>query len=376
LNNKNCVICKESFLNVQDSNEHIIPNALGGRKKIKGFICVDCNNKTGREWDAELIKQLEPMSLYLRIKRERGETKAQIFNTSCEGTIRLKNDGSMEYPKPLIEEDYCEDTKSGIITASVRSKKEAKQLINGKKRKGYKIQNEEELLNSIEIKESYLNEAVMFNISIGGNKAGRSIVKSLLAFAIASNVKADNCMLAIRYLKEENSEACFGYWNKRDFIKNREKGIPIHCVVIKGIKQQSLLIGYIELFGIWKMVSCLSDSYNGEDFLSSYSVNPTNGEEVKIDIDFNILHSEIRDAYDYKMFSTEISQNDMSCIIKNTQESQAKQEQNRVSHNAVSKAFQSCGAEYGEISTTAHINKFNSIIWKNMEAYIKHLVIK
>jgi len=44
LKNNNCAICGKNFQDVKDSNEHIIPNALGGRKKIKGFICVDCNN--------------------------------------------------------------------------------------------------------------------------------------------------------------------------------------------------------------------------------------------------------------------------------------------------------------------------------------------
>ena len=376
MRNNNCVICNSSFENVQDSNEHIIPNALGGRKKIKGFICVDCNNITGREWDAELIKQLEPISLYLRIKRERGETKPQIFNTSSGGTIRLKNDGTMEYPKPLIKENYCEDTKSGIIYASLRTKKEAKQLIEGYKRKGYKLQNEEQLLNSIETKQSYLNESVNFNISIGGEKAGRSIVKSLLAFAIANNVKLDNCMLAIKYLKEQNIEACFGYWNNRDFIKNRERGIPIHCIALRGIKEKLLLLGYIEFFGIWRMVSCISDSYNGEDFSSSYAINPIDGNEVKIDIELNILYSEIKDAYDYKMISNETLKDDISNIIRTAQEYHVKYEQERVINNAVTKAFQSCGAKYGEFLTKEHIDKINITVWNEMEEYIKHLLIK
>lgn len=376
MKNNNCAICGQNFQNVQDSNEHIIPNAVGGRKKIKQFICVDCNSKTGREWDAELAKQLEPMSLYLRIKRERGEIRPQIFSTSKGQTIRLKNDGTMEHPKPLIKEEYCEDTKSGTIHASLRSKKEAKQLLEGYKRKGYKIQNEEELLNSLATKQSYLNEFVNFNISIGGDKAGRSIVKSLLAFAVDNDVSLDNCELAVKYLRGKGTEACFGYWNDRDFIKNREIGMPIHCLALRGIKQQSLLVGYIEFFGIWKMVSCLSDSYNGEDFLSSYAINPINGKEVKIDIDLDVLYSEISDAYDYKMVSTETLEDDMSRIIETAQESHAKQEQNRVFTNAVTKAFQSCGAECGEILTKEHINKINSIVWKEIEPYMIHLITK
>ena len=376
MNNNNCAICGKNFQNVQDSNEHIIPNAIGGRKKIKHFICVNCNNKTGTEWDAELIKQLEPMCLYLRVKRERGETNPQIFSTSDGQTIRLKNDGTMEYPKPLIQEKYCEDTKSGTIHASLRSKKEAKQLIDGYKRKGYKIQNEEEILNSLETKQSYLSESVNFNISIGGDKAGRSIVKSLLAFAVDNDVSLDNCELAVKYLREKDTEPCFGYWNDRDFIKNREIGMPTHCLGIRGIKKQSLLVGYIEFFGTWKIVSCLSDSYNGEDFLSSYAINPINGKEVKIDIDLDILYSEIRDSYDDKMVSTKTLEDDISSIIKTAQESHAKQEQNRVFTNAVTKAFQSCGAEYGEALTKEHIDKLNSIVWKEIEPYIKYLLIK
>jgi hypothetical protein len=376
MKNNNCVICDKNFQDVQDSNEHIIPNAIGGRKKIKQFICVDCNNKTGSEWDAELAKQLEPMSLYLRIKRERGEIKPQIFSTSSGKTIRLKNDGTMEYPKPLIKEEYCEDTKSGTIHAGLRSKREAKQLIDGYKRKGYKIQNEEGILNSLETKRSYLNEFVNLNISIGGDKAGRSIVKSLVAFAVCNNVNLDNCTLAIKYLREKDTEACFGYWNDRDFIKNREKGVPIHCVALRGIKEQSLLVGYIEFFGIWRIVSCLSDSYNGENFFSSYAINPINGEEIKINIDLNILHSEIRDSYDYKMFSTETFNDDMSNIISIAQEYYAKQEQDRVFSNAVDKAFKSCGAENGEILTKEHIDKINSIILKEIEPYIIHSLRK
>jgi hypothetical protein len=376
MKNNNCVICGQNFQNVQDSNEHIIPNAIGGRKKIKQFICVNCNNKTGREWDAELAKQLEPMSLYLRIKRERGEIKPQIFSTSNGQTIRLKNDGTMEHPKPLIQEKYYEETKSGTIHASVRSKREAKQLIDGYKRKGYKIQNEEGILNSLETKRSYLNEFVNLNISIDGDKAGRSIVKSLVAFAVCNNVNLDNCTLAIKYLREKDAEACFRYFNDRDFIKNRENGMPIHCVALRGIKEQSLLVGYIEFFGIWRIVSCLSDSYNGEDFFSSYAINPVNGEEVKIDIDLNILHSEIRDSYDYKMFSTETLKDDMSNIISITQAHYAKQEQDRVFSNAVDKAFKSCGAEYGEILTKEHIDKINSIIWKEIEPYMISLITK
>ena len=66
-----CALCNVEIAEQNDSKEHIIPNSIGGRKKVKGFICKDCNNKSGREWDDALAQQFNPLSLLLGIKRER-----------------------------------------------------------------------------------------------------------------------------------------------------------------------------------------------------------------------------------------------------------------------------------------------------------------
>lgn len=51
---KECALCNSNITDKNDSNEHLIPNAIGGRKKITGFICSNCNSKSGEFWDAEL----------------------------------------------------------------------------------------------------------------------------------------------------------------------------------------------------------------------------------------------------------------------------------------------------------------------------------
>ena len=53
---RQCALCGEPFADGDDSREHIIPNAIGGRKKIAGFLCRNCNSKTGKEWDSELAR--------------------------------------------------------------------------------------------------------------------------------------------------------------------------------------------------------------------------------------------------------------------------------------------------------------------------------
>jgi 5-methylcytosine-specific restriction endonuclease McrA len=38
-----CVLCENTITAETESEEHLIPNALGGRKKVSGFLCRDCN---------------------------------------------------------------------------------------------------------------------------------------------------------------------------------------------------------------------------------------------------------------------------------------------------------------------------------------------
>ena len=74
-----CALCDMEITEKNDTKEHLIPNAIGGRKKIKGFICNSCNKASGDNWDSELAKQLNPFSLFFGITRERGEAPSQLF---------------------------------------------------------------------------------------------------------------------------------------------------------------------------------------------------------------------------------------------------------------------------------------------------------
>ena len=52
-----CALCEIAITAESDSDEHLIPNALGGRRKVSGFLCRDCNSRTGETWDAALAEQ-------------------------------------------------------------------------------------------------------------------------------------------------------------------------------------------------------------------------------------------------------------------------------------------------------------------------------
>ena len=44
-----CWLCSNELTKTR---EHIIPESMGGKKTVVGFICKDCNSRTGHDWDA------------------------------------------------------------------------------------------------------------------------------------------------------------------------------------------------------------------------------------------------------------------------------------------------------------------------------------
>ena len=174
----NCALCGEQITQDNDTKEHIIPNAIGGRKKVTGFICNVCNNKSGDTWENELAKQLNPLSLFFRISRERGNAPRQKFGTTDGNEIVLEYDGSMTLPKPL----YRENIVDGQVQISIQARtiQEAKGMLKGVARK-YPNADVDSFLDNAQVKSTYSPEMMEFKLSFGGTDAGRSIVKSALA---------------------------------------------------------------------------------------------------------------------------------------------------------------------------------------------------
>ena len=64
---KICALCGCEITDRNDSEEHVIPQAIGGKLSVWGFICKDCNGRTGWGWDSVLSKQLNPLSLFFGV---------------------------------------------------------------------------------------------------------------------------------------------------------------------------------------------------------------------------------------------------------------------------------------------------------------------
>ncbi|MGN2398985.1 HNH endonuclease, partial [Klebsiella quasipneumoniae] len=134
---KKCAFCDKSLSGKNRTKEHVIPNALGGRKKTVEFICNTCNNKLGEKWDAELARQLNWFSLAVGISRERGKPPKQIVQTVKGEKYWLLNDGTLTIEKSA----YLEEVEGDAVKISLIAKNidEAKERLKGISRKYPKL---------------------------------------------------------------------------------------------------------------------------------------------------------------------------------------------------------------------------------------------
>jgi hypothetical protein len=278
-----CALCSASIASENDSKEHIVPLAIGGRRKVRNFICRDCNNKAGHQWDAELAKQFGWFSAVLDIKRESGGPSPKVkITTIDQQDVYLHAGGQLELTKPTFEDMALPDG-GRQISFRARTEKEAKQILHGLQCK-YPEHDFSSMAEGLVI-EAMTPGVFKTEFSFGGQLAGRSTVKTALAMAHSMGIRNWQCDYAIRYLRDENAAPVFGEFLTRDLVVDRPDSRVFHVVAITGDPVHKRLFAYVEYFGLARFVVHLSLDYSGDAIQQSYAFDPTTGEEIELQVD-------------------------------------------------------------------------------------------
>ncbi|MAF98472.1 MAG: hypothetical protein CMH26_07545 [Micavibrio sp.] len=367
-----CTICRNIITQDQKTKEHIIPNAIGGRKKIEGFICKNCNSETGRTWDAELTKQLNALCLICNISRERGSSPPISVETTAGDTVRYHAGGIVKKDRPYVFEEV--DGQQVSLSIQARDESELKKILRQKKKK-FPTLNIEEALSMLETESSFPQGMYKFSLNFGNELSMKAIVKSLLAVVFDAGVSVDNCDVAIQFL-DQGGNIPVGYYYETDLIHNRRAGAPIHCVFVKGDKNAGNIVGYIELFGAYRMVSLLSSNYVGEDFSHSYAIDPISGKQETVQVNFTLDLEEILESYDYKKIPEGSMQEVFEQVIAYAQSRNYKLEREKVLLQAIDKGFRACGIDEGETPTEEQLKIISGIVFDELSPLLKHQISK
>ncbi len=369
-----CVLCGCALTEDNSTDEHIIPNAIGGRKRVSGFICRNCNSETGSRWDSELARQLNPLSLYLGIRRQRGSVPSETFPTLSGGNVRVGADGRMTTGKPEVVETVEGDATR--IHVSAPNMREMRRQMEGLRRKHPQLGNRslKELMSSVRKGSYYSRDPMEIGKDFGGQETGRSLVKSAVALVYDAGVDPKQCNLALDYLLNEDGDPCFGYFYERgsDLVGNRPAKLPFHCVHVEGCSSTATLLGYVEFYGIWRMVLCLSETYSGRDFSHTYAVDPVNGAELNVSVKMDISVSDIREAYEFRRYDHTVWLEVICEVLDTVREVDFNRALRRVTEKAVEEAFANSGAKEGDSLTDEQIEQVNRDVATRLGPFLSH----
>ena len=365
--------CGNHVAGDNSSEEHVIPNAIGGRKKVGGFICKSCNSETGQTWDAELATQLNPLSLLLGISRKRGSAPPQVFPTSDGQAIELHPGGRRTISKPSVEITPEESATRARISA--RSRTEARKILKGILKKYSSEQgNLDDLMSDVQEVSSYRPAWTELPLDLGGGKTGRSLTKSALTLVHDAGVNVKTCNRALEYLLNQEGEPCFGYYydESRDLVVQRPLNRTFHCVYVRGNPDTGTILGYVEFYSLHRVVLCLSDYYSGEDFENIYAIDPVKGEKLDLDVDLNLGMEEVRSVLACEKEDRTVRQEAAENLMEYINKRDFDRAFSEVTKEAAEHAFANCEAEPGEDLTDGQIQQLVDDVMQRMEPFIQH----
>jgi hypothetical protein len=369
----NCALCNEILNESLDSREHLILNAIGGRRKVRGVLCMRCNNTSGADWDSELADQLNPLALLFGIERQAGQAPAQKFETATGEHFWLNPDGTMS-PAAVPYRKTPKDGGGWQIQISSRSLADARKILKGVAEK-YPEVDYERTLATAERKVDYLDDALKMSLGIGGERAGRSIVKSALCLAVAEGVDPMQCANARSYLNDEKAEPCFGFYYACDLVRDRPRHVPLHCVAVSNRGCDGQLLGYVEFFGFHRMLICLADTFQGPDVHASYAVNPMTGQELMLNVELALPRAEVAATYAYERLPDGAYQAILGELIPVAQKLSFERERDRAILRAFHSAMQACGVPKGGDLPAEKRWEFSRLMAEQMMPFLtRHLI--
>ena len=292
--NNRCIACRARLEDHNRSREHVIPQALGGRKTISDSLCRKCNNETGADWDAKLVEQLLPIQQLVHDPadpRVRSRT-VRDEETGVELTFKPGLRGGLTTETIITE---LGDNRSRIQTSANTRGRALQELEKALRERGLnrseakKEARREPVVQ--ELREQWIEATVFSSWGAGGTM--KATVKT------AMNA---GCVAGLEWYQMARGG---DYLRGRDFsvvwlpavtgvIEKPTKGVEqwCHTVYVKTDTSEKVVWGYCEWFGVVHVVMLLGRAYLGTPKEWKYSVEPTTGKEV----DTNVHDEKFRES--------------------------------------------------------------------------------
>ena len=282
-----CWLCEGELTKTE---EHVIPDSIGGRRIVVGFICEACNRRTGSSWDAA-VSNFESWRFVLdqslvRSQRSTRSIRGQIPDLGLNvyidagGRIRIGNNA------PTTTQAESGET----LYTFTSDPDEIDQLFETINR--FCGRRDIPRLSRVEfdagVGRQQSSTPVEFGLTLESGKYFRSIVKTAVAMAFSLGIDPTKCENAVAYLKDETTDpegvvSPFPGGSLKEF---QDDWLDYHSVTILGLPKDGKLIAEVVYFGSVVGAAILSNAYSGEFLVSGHSVHLRTGATMDVDLDF------------------------------------------------------------------------------------------
>lgn len=295
----NCYSCNVLLDDKNISEEHIINNSIGGRRKSTRLLCKACNEKFGGTIDRTLQEQLGGFTDLLGVGRQRKKENVRIAMKADDGTIKYVGPKL----KPLNRLSYTlPGNKTVVLYAPEDKFEELKEKKIAELSKKFKVDfvpyTELPDKTTYHIQNALSNEE--FDIGFGGPEFFRSVSKMAVNYYLWKDYDIKYCrdVIAVINGEKENTIAYFYYPKEVHYqIHTLAKDEVSHIIHIRGDQSRKMLYAYVELFSMQNVLVKFDMNYDGPEINDTYCLDLLNGIEIKKDVTiklgkhhFEILH--------------------------------------------------------------------------------------
>lgn len=284
-----CIFC-DNTLGPKTKPEHILLNALGGRKSTRQATCSKCNEHFGSTIDQAIAAQAATIRNLFQMPSGDGKTPPRVRKVdSVQGTVDLNPDGSVDLKKkPFVIEDLG-DGRSGVnvhANSIEHLHKLVPQIAAATKMSEEQIWQQFEGVQATRV----IAPAPEISVSLhfGGEDAFRSITKSclaLLATVVGSNLLKGDSFRAAREFVLQGGKDFMDSSVREDarFLPDEILGHltkvygPHFSFIYVGTNDAGRTIGYFGLYNVvyWRVVLAEAGAIpNLEIALASDPTNP------------------------------------------------------------------------------------------------------
>ena len=280
--NNRCIACLTKLEDHNRSREHVIPEALGGRKTTNRSPCRQCNNETGAEWDAKLVEQLLPIQQLVHdpAAPRVGTRTVRDNETGVELTFKPGFQGGLTTETIVTK---LGDNKIGIQTSANTSRRARQELEKALRERGLERSEAKKEARRQpvvqELREQWI-EATVFS-PWGADGTMKATVKTAMNCG---------CVAGLGWYQKARGD---DYLRGRDFLVVWLPAVPgvvekpaegteqwCHTIYVRTDASEKVVWGYCEWFGVVHVVMLLGRAYLGTPRERKYSVDPTTGQEV------------------------------------------------------------------------------------------------